>query len=322
MDVVRHGIVGSTVAESRLNLCRSCEHLGTRFGADSCNLCECLVSLKSEVPHESCPAHKWAEYDNRNWAVGMTTAPRRESTIRRALNGLRINGWEPTIFAEPGSDLEGIDAPIVRNETRLGCWLNFVREVTWLLDNTDKPMILTMQDDCELVPGARQLIDEFDWPDDAGFVSLWLPNRSALDYTTRPASKRPTGINPVPRQNFHGSLAVAWRRETLRRVVEHPISRGWLGTHSKGNRSHLVDMDDICIGRCVNDLGLRMYYAIPSASQHVAEYSARENQSRHKAKAKADWVAVNAWQDCQPKPNEPFHTAGSDMAGRRQPQPA
>lgn len=299
MDVVRHGTVGGTVAESRLALCRSCEHLGTRFGIDSCNLCECLVSLKTQVPHESCPAHKWAAYDNRNWAVGMTTAPRRESTIRRALSGLRINGWEPTIFAEPDSDLEGIDAPIVQNETRLGCWLNFVREATWLLDNTDRPMILTMQDDCQLVPGTRALIDGFDWPEDAGFVSLWLPHRTAFDYATRPPRPRPTGIHAIHQQNLHGSLAIAWRRETLRRVIAHPIARDWLVSKGKHKRPHQVDMDDICIGLCIGDMGLLMYYAIPSCSQHVAEFSARENQSRHKAKVKAEWVAVNAWEDCR-----------------------
>ena len=298
VDVMTNGIVDTDVSETRLAVCQSCEHLRA---LNRCDLCGCFVRLKTVVPHEHCPAHKWAAYDNANWAVGMTTAPRRESTIRRALAGLRINGWEPTIFAEPGSDLDGIDAPIVNNPVRLGVWHNWVQQATSLIDwYPEATHILTMQDDCELVPGARALIDGFEWPEDAAFVSLYLPLKETQVRVDRQRVNRTPGIQPIAQNRLHGSLALAFPRRVLEAILRHPEALSWSGRRRTSNMPrHLQADDDICIGRCVIDMGLRMYYAVPSCSQHVAEFSAREGGGNNAGVRHAAWVARNAFEDCR-----------------------
>lgn len=42
---------------------------------------------------------------NDNWGVAVTTAPREEHTIHRCIASIHKAGWEPVVFAKPGSQI-------------------------------------------------------------------------------------------------------------------------------------------------------------------------------------------------------------------------
>lgn len=239
------------------------------------------------------------------WAVGITTAPRKIPTLMHAVLGAKLNGWEPTIFAEPDSPLDGIgETPVVQNETRLGIWWNWVHAAQRLLDdNPDATHILTLQDDCVLVPNAKNLIEEFipTWPVDCGLVSLYLPSKQ-----TPPKRKRVVGIRPIKDRVFEGSLAVVYQRERLEKILAHRIGRRW----GQSNRiTHNIVDDDICVGYIVRDMRLKLYYAFPSCSQHISPVSTRGNWAATGGRA-ANYVATDAWLDCRPgSESDPVLTA-------------
>lgn len=232
------------------------------------------------------------------WAVGMTTAPRKAPTIAQAVAGALLNDWRPIVFAEPESDLGGTEGVQVRlNERRRGIFWNWKAMSQSLLDEfPEATHILTMQDDCVLVKNARLMIERWipDWPDNCGLVSLYLPSKRAIG---RRGRRNPAGIHPAADHNFHGSLAVVWRRETLEKVLNHPVCERW------GRRSRFaaaIDNDDICMGATLRQMRLKLYFAYPSCSQHVSPHSTRDIRFSATGVRAANWVATDAMIDCQP----------------------
>ena len=212
--------------------------------------------------------------------------------------GARLNGWEPTIFAEPDSDLSGTDdAQVVQHERRLGIWWNWVACASSLLaDNPTATHILTLQDDCVLVPNARRLMEEFitRWPADCGLVSLYLPKRHSQDRKRR---RRLPGIHPAKDKVFMGSLAVVYQRERLEKILTNRIAVRW----GKSSRfpEKIID-DDICVGYCIKDMRLKLYYTFPSCSQHISQHSTRgRGDAAAVGDRAASWVAVDALEDCR-----------------------
>lgn len=43
----------------RLNICNKCNNKIKLERIDFCNICGCMINLKTTVKEESCPAHKW-----------------------------------------------------------------------------------------------------------------------------------------------------------------------------------------------------------------------------------------------------------------------
>ena len=83
--------------------------------------------------------------DNGPWYVAITTAPRKVVTAEETFRQVRQAGWEPTVFAEPGSHWVS-DFDYLFSPTKLGIWHNWVRSVKAALDS-GKPYILTLQDE-------------------------------------------------------------------------------------------------------------------------------------------------------------------------------
>lgn len=312
VGLAANGPAPEHIIRQRLKTCDGCEHLARHF-VNRCRLCGCWTDLKAKVMSEKCPIDKWSsDSSNGKWAVGMTTAPRPQVTIRESVASFKANGWTPTIFAEPGSDLDGIDCPIVQHAERLGCWYNWICQAKSLLAwHPDAEWILTTQDDAAIVPGCRELAEAWDWPDDCGVLSFYLPTRSTYDHPhRRQRVRKPRGINPIDQQNMHGTLAVAFPRDVLKSIVSHRIAIEW-GTRRKWRKPYLVDNDDICIGRCINALGLKMYYTFPSCCQHIATVSSRECARKNRPGARADWLAEHA---SEVMSGDLCHTAGTDTA--------
>ena len=63
-------------------------------------------------------------------------------------------------------------------------------------------------------------------------------------------------------------------RESLQRIVEHPIARHWTGASPKPDRPpEEVRNSDTAIGKIVRALKLQQWWYVPSLTEHIAEYS-------------------------------------------------
>lgn len=230
------------------------------------------------------------------WAVGVTTAPRgNESTLAVCLDSLITAGWyDPVVFAEPGSDVPpGIE--VIQNETKRGCWHNWYYSAKYMLENTTASIIMTVQDDSLFHPDSREFVEAHClWPtEDTGIVSLY----TAAHYSEQKGGAlRPCGINHVHTKCWWGTCAVVWRREVLQAVVDHEISRTWLGLSPKvlfdenknpelrkervdkyyaarRENPSLINNSDYVAGHVLNQLKLKMFFVDPSPVQHTSRVS-------------------------------------------------
>ena len=223
-----------------------------------------------------------------DWLVGVTAAPRSDSTLGRCVDSLHANDWVPTVFAEPGTDVSGTTCAVVQRSERLGIWHNWFA-MARQISRDDASHVLTVQDDCEVVPFARRVLERFEWPERCAFVSLYLPAHHVP--VGRFGQRRRPGIQHISQAVLHGSVCLAWRMEALRLVVESPDAANWPGYYAtvrKWTFPWMVEDDDICIGYAVNALNLEMWYAVPGLAQHVSTDTTRRTDMGIR---RSPWVA-------------------------------
>ena len=213
-----------------------------------------------------------------DWYVAITTAPRKDCTLLSCIESIRQAGWEPTVFAEPGSTIT--DAATVWNDARKGCWHNWLASAKYALTQSDAKIILTVQDDVAFHPDSRDFCESILWPaKHAGFVSLYTPKHYSFSKT----AMKPVGVNRIKTSSLWGACALVWRREVLQQVVNHPIAQQWLGVRPRsGNPAvlqrrrdnpHMIANSDTAIGRILNKLGRTMWFVDPSPCSHIAVHS-------------------------------------------------
>lgn len=219
----------------------------------------------------------------RTWAVGVTTCPRKDPTLAACVDSLHAAGWDPIVFAEPGS--EKTDARVIQNETKLGCWHNWLNSAKFLLEHTDADVLMTVQDDAVFHPDSLEFVDSVLWPrEDAAFVSLYTPKHYQVQHGN-PDHWKP-GVRRVTTTSLWGTLAVAWDRDTLEKVVDHHIAKTWLGVGPKKRcqkAAHFeirrldpsrINNSDTAAGKICNLLGRSMWFVDPSPVVHIAKHSA------------------------------------------------
>jgi len=207
------------------------------------------------------------------WFVGITTAPRNNPTLERCVRSVRRTGWEPVVFAEPGSIETTCET--VANEERLGVWHNWYAMAKYAL-GTGAKYIVTLQDDIVIHPDtfeyAAEVIDNYE-----GFLSLYTSKKYGY--------RRDPGIIRIRTKSLWGACALIFHREALEQVVTHPIAKEWLGARPKtkctreatyeGRRAnpHKVANSDTAIGKCMNARKLPMWTVNPSPARHIATHS-------------------------------------------------
>jgi hypothetical protein len=190
---------------------------------------------------------------------------------------MRIAGFDPVIFAEPGST--AVDCETIANPQRLGVWHNWLASCYSALSH-DGDYILTAQDDSLFHPDSREFIESIKWPSNAAFVSLYTPKHYSIYRNKKP---RPTGINRIVTRSLWGACALVWRPDVLRRVIGSDIAKRWAGARPASGNMAVLDRrrenpetianSDTAIGKIANDLGLCMYFVDPSPVSHIARYS-------------------------------------------------
>lgn len=157
----------------------------TRNRGETCMFLGALAALNPQSRHCCHPSHDLTTIEDcfqcqdhrhllktgfgsvRNWAVGVTTAPRTIPTLRRMLDSLRRAGWsEAYIFAEPGSSTDGLE-PGHRwcsRGTRLGMFCNWYLSLTELvLREPNADAFFLCQDDVVFCEGVRSYLEQLLW---------------------------------------------------------------------------------------------------------------------------------------------------------------
>jgi hypothetical protein len=211
------------------------------------------------------------------WAVAVTTAPRLDCTLTRCIESMRYCGWEPTIFAEPGSTRT--DAETFESSEQLGLWRNFLRLCEWAVVQ-DVDAILTVQDDSLFHPDSKSFTEDIIWPSwDCGFVSLYTPLHYSWEERRR-GKYREYGVNRVKVRSLWGACALVWPKWSMEAFLDHETTKNWLGARPASRKSevyeerkrnpHTIANSDTAIGSVMNDLGYGMYFVDPSPVVHIA----------------------------------------------------
>ena len=239
---------------------------------------------------------------NFEWFTAIATAPRKDCTLRQSIDSLIVAGFNPTIFAEPDST-KITSCPTIVNPERMGVWYNWLNSCEYALNNTSASVIMTVQDDSLFHPDCKTFAEKILWPaKDCGFVSLYTPKHYSLipHFKTR---ERDVGVNRVYTRSLWGACALIWPREVLEVVLEHKITKTWLGAPTKSRSQSVMDKrradrtlvqnSDTAIGKIMNRIKRSMYFVDPSPVEHIAQYSVvghGGNGGRRNCKRCAKWA--------------------------------
>ncbi|WP_437194472.1 hypothetical protein [Planctomicrobium sp. SH527] len=202
-----------------------------------------------------------------DWAVGMTTAPRRKPTLERSLTSLIAAGWSSLrLFAEPGTEIptQFEHLPITQHDKQLGAFPNWCLGLAELvLREPRADAYLMCQDDVLFSEGLRGYLEESLWPSpEAGVISVYCPNHYATN--------RNVGFH-VENRGWQscGALAYILPAASARallcdlKVQEHRLN---------GPAEGLRNIDSV-IGRWCLETGRTYLVHTPSLAQHIGEIS-------------------------------------------------
>jgi len=195
-----------------------------------------------------------------SWACGVLTAPRAAPTLDRTLASLAAAGFTPSVFAEPGAEVPP-HAACERNEMRLGNWRNW-RHAARVLLASGASHILICEDDYVAAPALRA---ELETPWDAAIGCR-------TGYTASVYHQHAGGRHKIACHNFRGACCLAFPRDVLQQVVEHPIAARWRGATPAANPADVKDAD-VAVGKILQALKLGIEGWSPSLGQHVGQTS-------------------------------------------------
>ena len=261
------------------------------------------IAARSLVARAIKAAEKNTPISKFKWSTVVTTAPRTDCTLQKSIDSMIIAGFDPVIFAEPEST-KVKSCVTIKNKEKMGVWYNWIQSCEYALEQTDANVIMTVQDDSLFHPDCKSFAEKILWPkEDAGFVSLYTPKH----YSVVPHFKtkqRDIGVNRVYTRSLWGACALIWPREILEAVMEHDITKNWLGAPTKSRSKSVMDKrranrtlvqnSDTAIGKIMNRMKRSMWFVDPSPVEHIAQYSAVAhggNKGRRNCMRCANWSA-------------------------------
>jgi len=206
----------------------------------------------------------------RRWAVGITTAPRRQPTLALCLDSMMRAGWDeataPRLFVDSAVTIPErySDLPLTFRESRIGAWPNYYLALMELLmRDPEADAFLLVQDDAIFYDrqNLRAHLEQVLWPaDPVGLVSL---------YCSKAYTQRKPGWHKKKGRWAWGALAFVFPRELAKRFVCDPIV---LDHRWSGPKSGLVIIDFV-IGAWAARHNVAIYYPCPSLVQHIGDTS-------------------------------------------------
>lgn len=210
----------------------------------------------------------------------LNTAPRKECTLLQCVSSLRDAGWEPVIFAEPGST--ETDCVTIWNDERKGVWHNWLQACQYAI-GTEPDVIMTVQDDSLFHPESKEFVEQCLWPDPrTGYLSLYTPKHYQFYGNGSP---RPNGVYEIRTGSVWGAMGMVYHPKVLMDIITHNRALTWLGAKCKTAtywesvkakriaNPALIQNSDTAIGVIVSKLGRKKMYINPSLIDHISKYS-------------------------------------------------
>lgn len=280
---------------------RRCQYLGEKIGERECKSCTGSVRLKVFACHhqrheaatirdcQTCPDYEPLLQVGgavTSWAVGVTTAPRREPTIARMLESLAAAGWpEFKLFAEPGCEIPALpegSAAVVRSQ-KFGAWPNFLLGLSELVLTTpDADAYLMCQDDTVFCKGLRRYLEQQLWPGAlVGVVSL-----HAASHQTR--EEHGGFFSEDVGWSAWGAQAYVFPNSSARALLCDPSV---VNHRQRGIGEGLQNVDSV-VGDWCRRAGLPYFLHAPSLTQHIGQTSAiwSENARAEGRRQASDFV--------------------------------
>jgi hypothetical protein len=224
----------------------------------------------------------------RRWAVGVTTAPRREPTLGLCLDSLARAGWDGAhLFVDSGVTVPErfSNLPITFRETKVGAWPNYYLALMELLmRDPEADAFMLVQDDAIFYDrqDLRAYLERILWPaDPMGLVSLYCP---------KPYTRPKAGWHKRKGRWRWGALAFVFPRKLAKRFVCDPIV---LEHRWSGPKQGLVIIDYV-IGAWASRHKVTIHYPCPSLVQHIGNTSTLWPHERAADIRRADWFAGDA----------------------------
>lgn len=254
-----------------------CRFLGNPSGWRQCSSCSGNVRLRTYACRhpwhetttlrecEQCPDFQRIGQRSqiREWCVGVTTAPRRETTLAQTLSSLREAGWDrPHLFAEPGVEVprEFECLPMTVRPAVRGAFSNWylaLSEMYFSQPNADA--YLLSQDDVLFSKELRPYLERRLWPaPEVGVVSVYCPSHYAV-------GRLPGFYIEDHGWSTCGALAYLFSNPSVRRFLGHslPVDHRHHGP-AQGSRN----IDSLVGGWC-REVGLPYYVHAPSLAEHI-----------------------------------------------------
>jgi len=219
----------------------------------------------------------------RQWAVGVTTAPRRQATLEKCLQSLISSGWEqPHLFVDSPVTIPNrfLDLPITYRSEKTGAWPNYyLALVELLMKSPAADAYMIVQDDSFFAHqyNIREYLDDVLWPGKSpGVVSLYC---SQADTNSHPGWF-------IKRGRWRwGALSFVFSRDLAKAFVADPMV-----LNHRWDRNGYGEMGvDVLIGRWSRRRRLKIWFPTPSLVQHIGESSVLWSTGRAQGSRRADW---------------------------------
>ena|GEM_PF-2365008 len=262
-------LVDADEYKKRLDTCNSCNMRDGR----SCQICGCNVDLKAKGRAFACPIGKWGETAKRetqpDWAVGITTAPRRKPTLKQSVESCHRAGFVPTVYAEPGTNIDGVNASIMTRPFLHGPHRNWMQTIRDLVQhNPQAKWVAIFQDDALFCKGTRKFLDEMPWPGEkTGVVSLYCPDDTHYEEEGFVGCKR------VAVRDLNGAVAMVFPMVIAKRIADSPKCEAWAGHPNRNEVPEKKSCIDRFIGQTMSDWELDVYVYDPGMVQHIGATS-------------------------------------------------
>ncbi|MCO8122330.1 hypothetical protein NHH03_11315 [Stieleria sp. TO1_6] len=224
------------------------------------------VNIDSIVAHLPRPKEEVAQ-PVKQWMVGMTTAPRRMSTLQQSLESVIGGGWEsPTLFVDGPVNLPDSAAPLqscVRNPA-VGAFPNYILSLSEMfMRDPNADAYLLVQDDAMLLssPATRAYLESVLWPIDGPCI--------ASLYCSAQYTQAAPGWYRFQGNWIWGAVAFVFSPEALKQVLN---SRQVL-EHRQQPDDQGLSLIDVVIGRIAQECEIPIYYPSPSLVQHIGTIS-------------------------------------------------
>ncbi len=221
----------------------------------------------------------------RQWAVGVTTAPRLQPTLEPCLESLVRAGWRtPHLFVDSAVRLppQFSHLPGTLRDARIGAWPNYYLALAeLLLRHPHADAYLIAQDDALFYDrqSLPEYLEQVLWPSrPPALVSLYS---APADCGFRP------GWHSLPGSCSTGPVAMVFSRELAKSfladaaVIEHRWSPDPVAAAALG---HVV-------GHWARDCGIPLWLPTPSLVQHIGDTSTLWPRARALGHRRAGWFA-------------------------------